>query len=138
MAYSEIVSWLTQSVAVVLLALWLPATLHCRLENIPGLEFLSCCQHEDAEKTPAHHEQDCANDGCAAVESGFYKQEKPQDAPAKPVLALMTLPGLSLDKGPQDDLVSIFGIFSSPPELAQSWQFSCRTALPPRAPSFVA
>ena len=113
------------------------ASFHCRLEVLPGFEFLSCCQHSGSKQSPAHHEKECNDDGCAAVERGFYKPETPQDAPVTPSLALPAwlspLPELSRDSA-FDHLISIS---SSPPELPKAWQFSQRTALPPRAPSFV-
>ena len=62
--------------AIVLLVLWVPAALHCRLELIPAVSFLSCCQHPEKDKTPAHHDDDCSNDGGAAFESGLYHLEK--------------------------------------------------------------
>ena len=120
-----------------IVTLWVAASFHCRLEVLTGFEFLSCCQHSESEQSPAHHEKECNDDGCAAVERGFYKPEKLQDAPAMPLLALVAwlspLPELDLSSA-FDPLVSIS---SSPPELPQAWQFFQRTALPPRAPSFV-
>jgi hypothetical protein len=113
------------------------AGFHCRLEVLPGFEFLSCCQHSESEKSPTHHARECTDDGCAAVELGFYKPEKLDDAPVMPLLALVIQPSLL----PEPDLVSAFdrlvSISSSPPELSQVWRFSQRTALPPRAPSSV-
>ena len=129
-------SRLTKSVAVLLLALWVPATVHCRLEQALSLELLSCCPHEDAEKTPAHHESDCANDGCAAVESGFYKQEEPEVTPGRPLPALVVLLAPHMDCGPKCVWVLVAAVSRFPSELAQCWQFSFRAALPVRAPSF--
>jgi hypothetical protein len=117
--------------------LWVVAGFHCRLEVLPGLEFLSCCQHSGHEKSPAHHEKECADDGCAAVELGFYKPEKLQDVPVITLLAPVTRLALL----PDLELLNAFdhsvNISSSPPELPGVWRFSQRTALPPRAPSFV-
>jgi hypothetical protein len=110
---------------------------HCRLEVLPGFELLSCCQHPGAEQTPAHHEKDCGDDGCATVELGCYLLEKPQAAPLKP------LPPLSAFSSslPEPDRITALDypviVSSSPPELPKVWRFSQRTALPPRAPSFV-
>jgi hypothetical protein len=130
------VSWLTKSAAVLLLALWVPATLHCRLEQALSLELLSCCPHEGVDKTPAHHESDCASDGCATVESGFYKQEEPQARPGRPLPVLVVVPAPHLDDGPKRVWSSVPVVSRVPSELAKSWQFSCRAALPVRAPSF--
>ena len=72
------------------LALWVLATNHCRLELLPGLAFLTCCTHETAEPTADHHENDCESDACAAVEGGLYKTESQQVAPVNPVFVLLT------------------------------------------------
>jgi hypothetical protein len=113
------------------------AGFHCRLKVLPGFELLACCLHPGSEQTPAHHEKDCGDDGCAAVELGFYKPEQPQNAPLTPLLALVAI----LSPLPKPDLVSVLdhpvGVSSSPPELPKVWQFSQRTALSARAPSFV-
>jgi hypothetical protein len=117
--------------------LWVAAGFHCRLEVLRGFEFLSCCQHPGADQTQAHHEKDCGDDGCAAVELGLYKLEQPQALPQAPLLSLVALlsPLTEPDHvGAFDHLVSVS---SSPPELPKVWQFSQRTALLPRAPSFV-
>jgi hypothetical protein len=116
--------------------LWVAASFHCRLEVLPGFDFLSCCQHSESEKSPTHQEKECNDDGCAAVERGFYKQEKPQDAPVMPLLALNAWLSLLPDEGQSCAFDSLVSISSSPPEFPKTWQFFQRTALPPRAPSF--
>jgi hypothetical protein len=117
--------------------LWVAAGAHCRLEVLPGFEFLSCCQHPDAQKTPAHHEKDCDDDGCAAIELGFYKLEQPQQAPLEPLLALASWL-VPLTDACRPGAPDFEGLASgAPPELPRLWQFSQRTALPPRAPSIV-
>ena len=123
--------------AVAIATLWVAASFHCRLEVLTGFEFLSCCQHSESEQSPAHHEKECNDDGCAAVERGFYKQEKSQYAPVMPLLALNAWlsPLLALD--PSSASKHLVSISSSPPELPKAWQFSQRTARLPRAPSFV-
>jgi hypothetical protein len=117
--------------------LWVAASFHCRLEVLTGFAFLSCCQHSESEQSPAHHEKECDDDGCAAVERGFYKSETPQDAPVMPLLALDAW----LSPLPDEWQSSAFDFFvsssSSPPEFSKAWQFFQRTAMPPRAPSFV-
>jgi len=55
-----------------LVAGWALATNHCRLETVPGFDFLSCLSAEN----DSHHESsDCETDGCATIESGLYKSE---------------------------------------------------------------
>lgn len=117
-----------------LVALWLPVSVHCQLERLPGLEFLSCCDH--AEATAPHQDDDCEGDGCAVVESGLYKIEERQATLPAPDLeafdaTLLSDPALtSADAG--DAVCS-----TAPLELLASWRFSLRTALSPRAPSTV-
>jgi len=130
------VSWLRRTAALVLLALWVPATSHCRIENLPGLEFLSCCQHAGAEQSPAHHDNDCATDGCAAVESGlYYKADQPHAAPEAPLPALIVSLLSLADLGQTTAWIPRPAPSTSPPVLSRTWQFALRAALPVRAPS---
>jgi hypothetical protein len=117
--------------------LWVAAGSHCRLEILPGFEFLSCCQHPDDEKSPTHHEKECGDDGCATIELGLYHQSKPQSAPVKAVLAMVVWSMPLSVNCPACNSDSLASASSSLPELARYWQFFQRTALPPRAPSFV-
>jgi hypothetical protein len=123
--------------SVVIAAVWLAAGSDCLLELLPGLGFLSCCQHSQAEKCSAHDDGDCEADGCAAIESGFYQLEKPVVAPVAPSLAVLGWLEMASDCV-QPDAPEVPIIASvSPPELECIWQFSLRTAAPPRAPSSV-
>ncbi len=117
--------------------LWVAAGSHCLLEILPGLEFLSCCQHAPADKTPAHHEKECDGDGCTAVEMGFYKLEQSRPATARPFLGLVAWLFASPDGFPENLSEGLVSPTPSPPELPRLWQFVQRTALPPRAPSAV-
>jgi len=121
--------------ALTLVALWPLATSHCRLEKLPGLEFLACADNAVAE---AHPDADCGTDGCASVESGFNKTED----------AHLILPGPSWVPSPiltavllavVEPATTTSGLVTdpTPPELPRGWQFSFRAALPPRAPSCV-
>jgi hypothetical protein len=123
--------------AVGIATLWVAAGVHCRLEILPGFEFLACCEQPKAEKSPAQHEKDCRGDACAAIEQGLYKSAPSQQAPIKPLLAsvawLVPLPDAGRLSAP--DFPNQFAC--APPELPRLWRFSQRAALPPRAPSFV-
>jgi hypothetical protein len=110
---------------------------HCLLEVLPGLEFLSCCQHSQTEKCSAHDDGECAVDGCAAIESGFYRLETPLVAAARPAVPLVAWLDVLSDDAQSNALAYPVITSISPPELLRVWQFSQRTALPPRAPSFV-
>ena len=116
-----------------MLALWLPATNHCRLEQILSLAFLTCSDHED---TGPHQDSDCDNDGCALVESGFYKTEDGNIDPVLPLSGAVFVPELVPPTEQSPPLFVNFSTVASP-ELPGTWQFSFRTALPPRAPSLV-
>jgi len=126
------VKWLKTIAMFGLLGLWLGATNHCKLEEIPGLSFLVCCDHEGA--TP-HEDNDCATDACAQVENSFYKTQNSKVAAVKPalVLALCVMSGIEVEAKPQPALSDFLTV--APPEFSVTWQFSFRTALPPRAPS---
>jgi hypothetical protein len=123
--------------SIAIATFWVAVGSHCLLEMLPGLEFLSCCQHSQAERCSAHDDNECAGDGCAAIESGLYKTEKSQVAPARPLIPLVAwldaLSGEVQFHTPEFPVIAS----NSPPELLRAWQFSQRTALPPRAPSFV-
>lgn len=125
---------LTKLFAVLTLALWGLASMHCTLEALPGLDFLKTCCFADT--APSSH-QGCESDGCAAVEDGSYRaEEQPVFAP-QPLLAHALL--TSVTEPMRSELQAPFPVGSlAPPELPRSWQFSRRTALPPRAPSLVA
>jgi len=100
---------------------------------MPGMEFLACCTHVD---TAPHQDSDCETDVCASVESGFYKtEERAVEAPA-PLLAAI-IPALLLSVPSANSATSAVVASSVPDELPQRWQFTFRTAAPPRAPSFV-
>jgi hypothetical protein len=117
-----------------LAVLWLPVSVHCQLEQMPGLDFLSCCDHEDT--TAPHQDDDCEGDACAVVESGLYKSEERQISLPAPDLA-PTMLLHSPSPTPVSSFVPQRDAGTAPPELCRLWQFSSRAALPPRAPSVV-
>ncbi len=119
--------------AVVALALWGLATTHCDLEQVPGFGFLAWCHPQE---TAAPQSEDCSSDACSEVESALYKTEQHIVTVPMPVLATSFLLPLwdasSGVRAPEPVLRNL-----SPPELPRLWQFSYRTALPPRAPSLI-
>jgi len=123
-----------RNILFVALALaWAPITSHCQLEILPALDFLACCGHDD-ESAP-HHDNDCQQDACAAVESGHYKTQDPQLFVDPPMLALLlNVRGVCADAG---DRTSRIILAAAPPEQLHTWQFVLRAALPVRAPSIV-
>ena len=109
--------------------LWLPASAHCQLEAVPGLEFLHCAADSDNSKG------DCKEDGCCSVEKSQYKSEQHGDAVLLPAF-------LPVDPMPVPDMahslpadVSVGILTAAPPELPASWRFVSRAALPARAHS---
>lgn len=119
---------------LLLVALWPLVTSHCSLEQMPGLEFLACADETDA---APHQENDCETDGCASVESGFYKTEDGrQVVPMPPLVASAFLTAILLEST-QPATISRIDFDSAPPELPKVWQFAHRAAAPPRAPSLV-
>ena len=126
---------IVKTVLIVLLALlWLGASNHCKLEEIPGFGFLTWCTHDD---TAPHQDDDCETDGCATFENQLYKTENAQVSAAAPPLLFATflsplLAELSPSAPASHDLPD-----AAPMVLTRVWQFSYRTALPPRAPSLL-
>jgi hypothetical protein len=114
--------------------LWVPITAHCKLESIPALsEILGCCDHE--EESAPHQDNDCEQDGCAAVESGNYRTQDHDALVVAPDFAPIDLPEAALEPSALPDEVSL-GIFTTaPPPGERIWNFFLRTALPARAPS---
>lgn len=124
-------SKLLKAVAAAMLVLYGLALSHCALEQFSGLEFLSCCEHQDA---APHHDNECARDACSVVESGFYKTTDHDEVAPVPLFVLTSLV-LSLESEPASATRNSKLFTSAPPELPRLWQFCLRTALPPRAPS---
>lgn len=124
-----------KTVLIVLLTLiWAGASNHCKLELIPGLEFLACCDHED---TAPHEDDDCETDGCATFENQLYKTETAQVSVSAPTFLLAAfLSPLWTELSTPPTVVHILPD-SAPAVLPRVWQFSYRTALPPRAPSLL-
>ena len=117
--------------ALCLLALWLPALNHCRLEQLPSFAFLVCCPHEDA--TP-HQDDDCETDGCALVEDNFFKLEESPVAPAAP--DLLSTPAAFANAFQPPPLV--LPAHDDPQILRDPWPLVMRAAGLPRAPSLPA
>jgi hypothetical protein len=126
------VKWVRTILVLSVLGVWLGATNHCRLEDLPALKFLACNPESEA---PAHEDSDCDQDSCVAVEKSAYKTERGRVAAADPTMLLIPtlLPSLRDDAEFKPGLLDTLAI----PELRVTWQFSLRTAAPPRAPSIL-
>ncbi len=112
--------------------LWVAQAAHCQIGTIPGLDLLACASGGNAENE-AHS---CCGGTCKNIESREQKAEKMKRPAAPrpeslPWLAT-ALAALRLSESDNDRSISFADV---PPELPKCWQFSHRTALPPRAPS---
>jgi len=117
-----------------ILALWGMATVHCKLERLPGFEFLKICCLTDSSSTSS---KDCDSDGCGTVEGGKYRpEEQTASAPTPAVIFAFLLS--HIETAPPDLLP--FGKIATEPStyLHKAWQFSFRAALPARMPPTLA
>lgn len=110
--------------------LWLPASAHCQLETIPGLEFLQCSIESFGNQTAG---DDCSQ--CCAVEKSQYRPESagfiaptPEPIAVMPETTPVIITALPIE-------VSLGILTAAPPEILSSRHFLSRTALPVRAPS---
>lgn len=115
-----------------LAAFWLVLGFHCLLEALPGFDFLRCAA---VEGQPTDDAQPCGTDACQSVEGGQVLFRSELLVLVTPMPSLCHEPGLVADilLPPQASRVVLT---AAPPDLPTCWQFSWRTALPARAPSF--
>lgn len=123
-------SRLLKIISLLLLAVWLPATLHCSLEAV-GFE-LEC--HDAPADVDAHG---CQADACDVVEGGSY---------AKSIAGLRVLPPAFTEDIGALILTMLRPVEIAEPEvrrvdspeitgLSRTWSFDRRAALPARAPA---
>lgn len=113
-----------------LLAIWLPATLHCDLEaaGLTAPHQEECCATDN----------DCKADLCANIESSLIRETAPTLNLAAPVscdhlFCLVTLLTVACDR---EATASLAIVTHAPPlEITAGWQFLTRAAPPSRAPS---
>ena len=121
---------------LLLLGLWLPALLHCRLEAAGILFGESCCETtHSSEEAPT---ESCADDACDVAEGEFTSLSAALHSASAPVLFLCLLQAAIIS--PALALAPPLGTGvreadAAPPEIARSWAFDSRAALSPRAPS---
>ena len=124
--------WFKKTLVLALVSVWSLAANHCKLEQLTGFQFLKCSAPVSASSP---QEDDCQKDGCASVESSFYKMEDGKLAAAAPSLAeipLVLIWSETIPPAAENNFISD----SVPPELSPRWQFIFHTASSPRAPSF--
>ena len=112
--------------ALLLATLWLPATLHCALEEA-GVIVASACEIADADH--------CAQDNCATIEASHYKtSDLLVTAPAPHLFVCLDLAELI----PTETIIVpriAPELSDCPLEVPRTWHFVVRAALPARAPS---
>lgn len=130
---SVAVPLLCRITAVLLLALWLPATAHCRLEAAGAELGSSCC----ASPVSAAADDECNSDICDALEGRATDPSTAGIHVSAPVLCVGLVPNLVIPaplavcappggSRPEES--------TAPPELVPSHHFVDRTALPARSP----
>lgn len=112
---------------------WLPAVSCCLVDASGLLGKEDCCSKEHSQSTPGPGNCDKP---CGALASASYL---PQQSPLL-IIAPLGVP-LFESAFPLIEIHRPAGVgrelpATAPPELAGHWQFSFRTALAPRAPSF--
>jgi hypothetical protein len=123
----------SRALVIAVLVLFGLASVHCRLEVLPGFSFLQgCCSEQGTRSAPS----DCGSDECS-IEQGGYRLEESAPICPLPVLgpAVGTLAWAQVPEPLTPALARIESV--APPELFTSWRFSRRVALSPRAPSFL-
>lgn len=132
-------SRLSTLAALLLVALWLPATLHCQLEGAGLDEFFSCASHASADDDNHAHPDGCTDSVCQTVESGEYSFTKQRITLAQPLASacLYHLCLLQLS-APTPARVCVSLTIDPVPPWQPSWHFVRRTALPARAPDLLA
>lgn len=119
--------------ALLLVAIWLPATVHCRLEGLGFDTLFGCSDHSDSAEHSSSAE--CDDDGCQVLEDGQFSMAKSRVDFALPaVLAAACHPCL-FHVGPPAPAPAIFatGQDAALP-LQRTWQFVRRAAPLARAP----
>lgn len=124
-------------VTLVLLAVWLPCTMHCQAEALGWLGGDSaCCKQSHKDESSKSDCSDCA--ACSAVESGGYSLPHKVSFVNTLLVTVIHLAPDLLQHVHETAALTQPAPDSSPQFLAQSWSFQCRTAPAPRAPSFLA
>lgn len=117
---------------LLMVAIWLPATLHCAIDQAELLESEpACCDEEQKEMS----DNETCSEHCAVVELGLTKGSAENAAIAAPVIVALVDWLAPMNVAPPAIPEGVSRVANSPPELARTWQFLTRAALPPRAPS---
>jgi len=121
------------AVALVLALVWLPAVSCCLIDASGLLGKRECCSKEHSKPPPSPGNCD---QPCGALASASYLPQQSQLLVLPPIGVLLLDADFPLiDNHGRTGLAREMPA-TAPPELAGHWQFSCRTALLPRPPSF--
>lgn len=124
---------LARILILTLVAVWLPVTLHCRLEAAGLHEAGDCCATEPAAEVTG----DCNDTLCPTLEETLYKESSAGlklGAPAATAcFTCLALGAPERAAGAEPSLSP--ARHAPPPELRVAWQFVARAAPPARAPS---
>lgn len=114
-----------------LVALWLPATMHCQLEaaGMGESQHDSCCTGATADSGA-----DCFGDACANIENSLIKDSAPELHLAAPV-TVCPFGGAALVRAARTEPILSPKRHAPPLALKVAWQFIERAAPPARAPS---
>lgn len=126
-------SRLLKMVALLLATLWLPATVHCQLENL-GLDALFACADSASEDGHADGAP-CTDDGCQTIESGQVLTGKARlDLVLPAAFGCVSAFCLFEIRTPEPAAEMIASCQDETLPLRRTWQFDRRAALPARAP----
>lgn len=131
MSKATVVDRLKTIVSLVLLVLWMPVTSHCYLELAGLIPNDDCCSQSEA--TPPGHGDPCES-GCKLVEKAGYKIQDNQPVPPVAIVLLPLFLQPALPEPPPEEFSARMAAW--PPDALCLPQFTARTALPVRAPSF--
>jgi len=128
------VRWLKTLTAALLVLVWLPATSLCLMESAGFIKKGDCCS-KDSDR-PVSGKTGC-DKPCGVLASGGYLFQQDHFVLSAPVsvapdFCIPTTLEIQPPAGIGRDAPA-----TAPPELIGCRHFSFRTALPPRAPSFV-
>ena len=123
---------LRTAIIAVLALVWVPLTSHCRVEAMPGFEFLRCAADV---QTPDEGGDPCKDSGCCSIESAQYHALRQHEIAPIVIVAMVGADDFGVVERSLPKEVSLGILTAAPPELPTSWQFSHRKALPVRAPS---
>jgi hypothetical protein len=119
-------------VALCVLAVWSACMVRCELEAT--LHAAASCCDEGEKPSPAPVQANhCI---CTFVQSGGIIYEKSDVSIPAQTAAVFVLTA-AFEANDFQPKPAFAGLTHSPPDHLNCWQFSFRTALPPRAPSFI-